>query len=60
MYAAAAECWRIKSARAAKYINLNADGQQISLSQIKEACEQQYAYYTALTQTRTISVGDEE
>ena len=60
IYAAAAECWRIKSARAAKYINLNADGQNISLAQIREACNEQYQYYLALATTRTISISEEE
>src|SRR5215218_9591719 len=48
IYGAAAECWRIKAARAAKFINLNADGQNISLAQIREACNEQYAYYSSI------------
>ena len=59
MYGAAAEVWRIKAARAAKYITTNADGQQYSFNQIRDSCNEQYQYYLALSQTSCISVGDE-
>ncbi len=60
LYGAAAEAWRIKAGRASTYISVSADGQQMSLNQIRDACNQQYEYYTRLRQTGTITVSDEE
>lgn len=56
MYGAAAECWKIKAGRAAKYVNINADGQQISLNQIQQTCEMQYQHYLALASVGNITV----
>lgn len=58
-YGAAAELWKIKAGRAAMYITTNADGQQYSYQQIREACEKQYEYYKALSVTTSITLSNE-
>lgn len=55
-YGAAMELWQIKAGRAAKFITTNADGQQMSMSDLKKHCNEQVSRYTALRQTGTATV----
>lgn len=56
VYGAAMELWTIKAGRAAKYVSHNADGQQFSMSHLKDHCDEQAARYALLRQVGNITV----
>lgn len=55
-YGAAAECWRLKAGRAGILVNTSGDNQRFDLSQIREACNEQVAYFENLRMTGSVGV----